>query len=247
MGSLFQFFVLVYISNCHRLFLLVSVNEMILLVACSYLHVELRSFIIVVDLGEKSNKAEVFFFYFFISSYVDFDFLIFGRKSNIKAEIFFVCACARKEAHGFFKAFHTLIAFLISILGTSIGFHFQGLGVSPFETHFATFLVLIMAAIVYSIAYMGTKLQRLGANYLLLFRLICLVSGIIAIELLISVMISPFWLFVVNFLPILIVGVLCSYKQIYQFLYYIANLIFNAVPSLLKKREDNDNQGTGNV
>ena len=36
-------------------------NEMILLVACSYLHVELRSFIIVVDLGEKSNKAEGFF------------------------------------------------------------------------------------------------------------------------------------------------------------------------------------------
>ena len=50
------------IYNCHRLFLLVNVNEMILLVACSYLHVELCSFIIVVDLGEKSNKAEVFFF-----------------------------------------------------------------------------------------------------------------------------------------------------------------------------------------
>ena len=49
-------------TNCHRLFLLVNVNEMILLVACSYLHVELRSFIIVVDLGEKSNKAEGFFF-----------------------------------------------------------------------------------------------------------------------------------------------------------------------------------------
>ena len=50
--------------NCHRLFLLASVNEMILLVACSYLHVELHSFIIVVYLGEKSNKAEVFFFFF---------------------------------------------------------------------------------------------------------------------------------------------------------------------------------------
>ena len=50
------------IYNCHRLFLLVNVNEMILLVACSYLHVELCSFIIVVDLGGKSNKAEVFFF-----------------------------------------------------------------------------------------------------------------------------------------------------------------------------------------
>ena len=51
-------------TNCYRLFLLVNVNEMILLVACSYLHVELCSFIIVVDLGEKSNKAEGFFFFF---------------------------------------------------------------------------------------------------------------------------------------------------------------------------------------
>ena len=178
---------------------------------------------------------------------MDFDFLIFGRKSNIKAEIFFVCVCARDEPHGFFEAFHALIAFIVSFLAALIGLHFQVLSVSPLETHFATVLLFIMATIVYSIAYMEIKLQPQGAEYLLLFRFICLVSGIISVELLISIIISPFWLFMVNFLPILIVGVLCSYKQIYQFLYYIANLIFNAVPSLLKKREDNDNQGTGNV
>ena len=201
--------------------------------------------------------------------------LIFGRKSDIKAEIFFVCVYARDEAHGFFEAFYALIASLVSILAASIGFHFQGLGLSPLETHFATFLVFIMAAIVYSIAYMGIKLQPQGAEYLLLFRLISLVSGIIAVELLISIIISPFWQFMVNFLPILIIGVLCAYKQIYQFLYYTANLIFNAAPSLLKKiyqlvcqiydwllqifqsgafqafssreREDNDNQRVGTV
>ncbi|KAF3957851.1 hypothetical protein CMV_017173 [Castanea mollissima] len=99
----------------------------------------------------------------------------------------------REEAHGFFEAFHKLIANLISILAASIGFHFQGLGVSPLETHFATFLVLIMTAIVYSIAYMGIKLQPQGADYLLLFRLICLVSGIIAIELLISELFEHFF------------------------------------------------------
>ncbi|KAK4568535.1 hypothetical protein RGQ29_004085 [Quercus rubra] len=143
---------------------------MILLVACSYLHVELCSFIIVVDLGEKSNKAE---------------------------------------------AFHALIAFIVSFLAALIGLHFQVLSVSPLETHFATVLLFIMAAIVYSIAYMEIKLQPQGAEYLLLFRFICLVSGIISVELLISIIISPFWLF--------------------MFLYYTANLIFNAVPSLLKK------------
>ncbi|KAK9995817.1 hypothetical protein SO802_020503, partial [Lithocarpus litseifolius] len=86
----------------------------------------------------------------------------------------------RDEAHGFFEAFHTLIASLVSILAASIGFHFQGLGFSPLATHFATFLVFIMAAIVYSIAYMGIKLKPQGAEYLLLLRLISLVSGIIA-------------------------------------------------------------------
>ena len=166
---------------------------------------------------------------------MDFDFLIFGRKSNIKSEIFFVCVCARDKPHSFFKALHALIAFLVSFLATLIGLHFQVLSVSPLETHFATVLLFIMAAIVYSIAYMEIKLQPQGAEYLLLFRFICLVSGIISVELLISIIISPFWLFMVNFLPILIVGVLCSYKQIYQFLYYTANLIFNALPSLLKK------------
>lgn len=179
---------------------------------------------------------------------MDFDFLIFGRKSNIKADIFSVCVCAREEAHGFFEAFHNLIAFLVSILYASIGFHFQGLGVSPLEKHFATYLVLIMTAIVHSIAYMGIKLQPQGDDYLLLFRLICLVSGSTAIELLISVMISPFWLFVVNFLPILIVGVLCSYKRIYQFLHYTAKLISGAFQAFFSREgEDNDNQRVRNV
>lgn len=149
-----------------------------------------------------------------------------------------------------------------------IGFHPQGLGISPLKKHFADFLVFIVATIVYGIAYMGINLQPQGPEYLLRFRLISLVSGIVAVEILISIIISPRWQFMVTFLPILIVGVLCSYEQIYRFLYHTANLIFNAVPSLLKRiyqlvlqifqsgafqafssreREDNDNQGPGNV
>uniref|UniRef100_A0A7N2RBS6 Uncharacterized protein n=1 Tax=Quercus lobata TaxID=97700 RepID=A0A7N2RBS6_QUELO len=112
----------------------------------------------------------------------------------------------RDEPHGFFQAFHALIAFLVSFLAALIGLHFQVLSISPLETHFATVLLFIMAAILYSIAYMEIKLQPQGAEYLLLFRFFCLVSGIIAVELLISIIISPFWLFMVNFLQILIVG-----------------------------------------
>uniref|UniRef100_A0A7N2MMD6 Uncharacterized protein n=1 Tax=Quercus lobata TaxID=97700 RepID=A0A7N2MMD6_QUELO len=92
------------------------------------------------------------------------------------------------------------------LLPSSSHFWLQVLSISPLETHFATVLLFIMAAILYSIAYMEIKLQPQGAEYLLLFRFFCLVSGIIAVELLISIIISPFWLFMVNFLQILIVG-----------------------------------------
>ena len=92
-----------------------------------------------------------------------------------------------------------------------------------------------MAIIVYGIAYVEMKLQPLDDD-LPIFRFICLVSGIIAIELLVTMIISPFWVFIVNLCPILIVGVLRhSYQQIYHYLYYIANWIVNAVCSLFKK------------
>jgi len=199
---------------------------MILLVACSYLHVELCSFIIVVDLGEKSNKAEGFFFFLEVKWILTFLFL--EAKVILKLKYFLFVYVPGMN--------HTVSSkHFMPLLPSSSHFWLQVLSISPLETHFATVLLFIMAAILYSIAYMEIKLQPQGAEYLLLFRFICLVSGIIAVELPISIIISPFWLFMVNFLPILIVGVLCSYKQIYQFLYYTANLIFNAVPSLLKK------------
>ena len=148
------------------------------------------------------------------------------KRINIKAEGFPVFVCASDEAHGVFEAFHRLLAFLVSYLAGLIGIHFQVLGVSPLETHFAISLLFIMATIVYSIAYVEIKLQSQDAD-LPIFRSICLVSGIIAIELLVSIITSPFWLFMVNLCPILLVGVLShSYRQISQCLYYIVHKIY---------------------
>ena len=169
---------------------------------------------------------------------MDFDFLTFGRKSNIKAYGFFVVVvvvCASDEAFGFFEAFHEFLNFIVSFLGTIIGLHFQVLDVSPLETRFGIILLLIMAIIVYGIAYVEMNLQPLDAD-LPILRFICLVSGIIAIELLVTLIISPFWLFLVNLCPILIVGVLrYSYQQIYYYLYYTVNLVLDAVCSLFTK------------
>ncbi|KAK9995832.1 hypothetical protein SO802_020518 [Lithocarpus litseifolius] len=74
------------------------------------------------------------------------------------------------EAFSFFEAFHALLAFLVSLLAALIGLHFQVLGVSPLDTHFALILLFIMATIVYSIAYSEIKLQPPDAG-LPIFRI----------------------------------------------------------------------------
>ena len=163
---------------------------------------------------------------------MDFDFPMFGRKINIKAEGFLVCVCASNEALSFIEAFHTLLGDLALFPIALIGIHFQVLGVSPLHTHFAIILLFFMATSVHHSAYMEIKLQPQDVGFLPILRFICLVSGIIAIELLFAIIISPFWLFMVNLCPILILGVLRHlYQQIYQCVYYTTNLVC----SLFKK------------
>ena len=132
---------------------------------------------------------------------------MFGRKSNIKAEGFLVCVCASNEALSFIEAFRTLLDDLALFLIALIGIHFQVLDNSSLHTHFAIILLFFMATIIHRIAYMEIKLQPQDARYLPILRFIYLVSGIIAIKLLFAIIISPFWLFMVNLCPILILGV----------------------------------------
>ncbi|KAL4633950.1 hypothetical protein ACB092_04G160800 [Castanea dentata] len=87
------------------------------------------------------------------------------------------------------------------------------LKVLPLEKHLSIILLFIMATIVYIIAYLEIKSQRQDAAYLFIFRLICLVSRILSVELLVKLIISPVWLFMVNFCPILIIGVLRHWYQ----------------------------------
>ena len=159
-----------------------------------------------------------------------------GFFIDVKAQGSLICVCASDEALVFFEAFHGLLLFLTSFLTALIGLHFLVMGVSPLDTHFAIVLFFIMATIVHGIAYMGIKLLPQDTENLPRLRFICLVSGIIAIELLVAITISLFWLFMVNLCPILILGAPChSYQQVYHCLCYTANLVLNAVCSLFKK------------
>ena len=139
------------------------------------------------------------------------------KKKNIKAEGFLVCISAREEALGIFEAFQKLLFFLIALLFAIIGFHFRSSDISPLETHYAIFLLFLVAIFVYGLAYVLISVLPKNSEYLSILRFIYLVFGTIAIELPASILISPLWLFMVNLCSILIIGVLCSYKQIYQF------------------------------
>uniref|UniRef100_A0A7N2MR76 Uncharacterized protein n=1 Tax=Quercus lobata TaxID=97700 RepID=A0A7N2MR76_QUELO len=136
----------------------------------------------------------------------------------------------------FFEAFHVFLIFLNSILGAIIGIHFQALNISPLETHLGIILLFIMATIVYIIAYLEIKLHTQDAAYLFIFRLVCLVSGILSVELLVTLIVSPVWLLMVNLCPILIIGVLRHwYQGIYQGLYDTADMVLKAVHILYNK------------
>ena len=191
-----------------------------------------------------------FFNLFFKWSLWDFDFLMFGRKSNIKAEGFLVCVCASDVAFSFFEAFQKLLFFLVTLLFAIIGLHFRSSKISPLETHYAIFLLFLVAIFVYSLAYVLISVPPKDSEYLSILRFIYLVFGTIAIELPASIIISPFWLLMVNLCSILIIGVLCSYKQIHQFVCQMYGWLlqrFQSAPFpfqafFSRERGDNNNQ-----
>ena len=103
-----------------------------------------------------------------------------------------------------------------------IGLHFQGLAVSPLHTHSNIILPFIAATIVYHITYMVIKLQAQDAGPML--RFICVVSGIISIELLFAIFLSPFQQIKVHlYLISLMLGGYC--------LSYTVNLVLNCINS----------------
>lgn len=75
-----------------------------------------------------------------------------------------------------------------------------------------------MAAIVFSIAYAKINVQPHNSDYLPLFRLTYVGSGILTCELLVGLLMSPFWWCTVNLYTILTVEILRRWHQpIYQF------------------------------
>ena len=131
------------------------------------------------------------------------------------------CFClydASGEDRSSLIAFHQPFFSLITVLAILAGIHYQTQKSSPVETHFAMILPLIMAAVVYSIVLARINVQPRSSEYLTLYRLAYLGSGILICDLLVGLLMSPLWWIVVNLCTILIVITLHRWHQpIYQF------------------------------
>ncbi|KAL4655059.1 hypothetical protein ACB092_01G424000 [Castanea dentata] len=165
-----------------------------------------------------------------------------------------VSVCVVSDASGEDRssliAFHQPFVFLITLLATLVGLHFQVLDISPLTTHFTITLLLIMAAIVFSIAYTKINVQPHNSDYLLLFCLTYVGSGILTCELLVGLLMSPFWWFTVNLCTILTVEILRRWHQpIYQFVSFKPNIFNNRTAKHKRRRataEVGDGDGGGN-
>ena len=121
--------------------------------------------------------------------------------------------CASEDESSSSTPFHAVFGFLIMLLLTLVGVHFQGLNMSPLTTHYATMVLFIIAVFIYSIAFAGIKIGPHNTSYLPIFNFICLTSGIIACELLVYILIPAFWLLIINLCATLVEVLRRWYKQ----------------------------------
>ena len=135
---------------------------------------------------------------------------------------------ASEEELNSITTFHQSFVFLITLLASLVGLHFQVSGTSPLETHFTIILLLILAAVVYSIAYMNLFQTHNTENQTIL-RLTFLVSGAVICELLIALLVPPFWWVTMNLSISLIKEILHRWHQpIYKYLCHATNLVLKA-------------------
>ena len=92
-------------------------------------------------------------------------------------------------------------------------------------------LFFIIVVAMYGIALLGMKLGSKNANYLPMFKFVCVICAILACELLASILIDPLRLLIINLCGILVELIRRMYKQIYELLCHPTNVLL----SLLQK------------
>ena len=139
--------------------------------------------------------------------------------------IIIIFNCASEKEVRSSTEFHEPLNFLVTILLGVLGLSFKGSGIPPLKEHDEITLIIIMAIVIYVIAFLGIKLGPRNATYLPMFKFICVICAILACELFASILADPSKLFIINLCGILVELIRRMYKQIYELLYHATNLI----------------------
>ena len=97
-----------------------------------------------------------------------------------------------------------------------------------------------MAIVIYSIAFVGIRVgpqKSQNRSYLPFFVSICLTTGTLACELLLYILITPFWLLIINLCAILVEVLHRWYQQNFQPVYQVADLVLSMTYGT-KEQED---------
>ena len=136
--------------------------------------------------------------------------------------LFFSCA-SEKEVRSSTEIHEPLNFLILTLLGV-LGASFRGPGNSPLKEHGEIMFFIIMAIVIYCIAFLGMKLGPQNATYLPMFKFICVTCAFLACELFASILIDPLRLFIINLCGIPGELIRCSwYKLIPELLYHATN------------------------
>ena len=133
-------------------------------------------------------------------------------------------SCASEKVVRSSTEFHDPLNFLILTLLGVLGASFRGSSISPLKEHGEIMFFIIMAIVIYCIAFLGMKLGPQNATYLPMFKFICVTCALLACELFASILVDPLRLFIINLCGILVELIRRSwYKLIYKLLNHATN------------------------
>uniref|UniRef100_A0A7N2LE35 Uncharacterized protein n=1 Tax=Quercus lobata TaxID=97700 RepID=A0A7N2LE35_QUELO len=112
--------------------------------------------------------------------------------------------CAREKEVRSSTKFHDPLNFLILTLLGVLGASLRGSGISPLKEHGEIIFFIIMAIVIYCIAFLGMKLGPQNVTYLPMFNFICVTCAFLACELFASILVDPLRLFIINLCGILV-------------------------------------------
>ncbi|KAI9109168.1 hypothetical protein K1719_019791 [Acacia pycnantha] len=121
----------------------------------------------------------------------------------------------RRPDIDFIPPLHTTYVFLTGLLIPLINMKYQGSGTNPFKEHPTQMMLFLVAIIVYIIALITLRFNRIitdGSAMLMLG--VCHLSGALSCELLLSVLVSPMMLLLINgsSLALIVMVLSCYYK-----------------------------------